>query len=328
MDTPIAGRPLVRAVARHPMHAALLAIALAAITAFILAAFVRDASGSADMHVARASACAGADNPEQPASDEAATMLCLINDARVASGLRPLGRSPLLEASAAIKAENIMRCDDFSHTACGQAFSVPFEVAGYLTGSAVEFSENLAYGSGSLASPRSIMQSWLDSADHRRNLFDSRWTEQGVALRRGTLLGGPGTGLWVAHFGTRTAPEITEDRPDAPQPGDIIQGAQAPRSGDATGVAPPRATALRVSVSPARVTSGRRVSYRLVVTARAARGRARVRNAAVTLAGRRARTDARGQAIIVARLRTPGRYKAVAAIERLRAHATVRVTGR
>jgi hypothetical protein len=53
-----------------------------------------------------------------------------------------------------------------------------------------------------------------------------------------------------------------------------------------------------------------------------------VRNVAVVFAGRRALTDARGRAVIVARLRTPGAYKAVATIGPLRAKATVRVIGR
>lgn len=329
MGTPLTGRPLARAVARHPMHAALLAITLAASIALILSAFARDASGYADTQLAPSGACPGADQIDLPDADETSAMLCLINDARVANGARPLAHSPMLDASAASKAQNIMRCDDFSHTACGQPFSVTFELAGYLAGTGVQFGENLAHGSGSLATPRSIMESWLDSADHRQNLFDASWTEYGVALRKGTLLGTPGTGLWVAHFGTRAADEIASDeRPVTPQSSDVTGASKAPRSGNAAGVAPQPATSLRVSVRPARVRSGRRVSYRLVVTAQTASGAARARNVVVVLAGGRVRTDARGEAVIVARLRRPGRHSAVATMGRLRARATVRVIRR
>ena len=223
-------------------------------------------------------------------------MACLLDYARAVAGLRALRRSPLLARSAAIKVADIVRCDDFSHTACGHSVNAPFELAHYIAlRFSVELSENLACGSAD-DTPRSIMRAWLDSAGHRRNLLNARWLDGGLAL--GTLPaagGAAGRAIWVAHFGRREA---------------VAAEFSAPLSVLAAG--PPAAgAALRPSVRPARAPSGRMTSFRFLVTSMATGTRRAVAGASVFFATRRAWTNAQGRATIAVRLRRPGRYRAI-----------------
>jgi uncharacterized protein YkwD len=50
--------------------------------------------------------------------------------------------------------------------------------------------ENLAAGSGPLGSAREIVQAWMESPGHRRNILDRGFREMGV----GVALGMPGAG--------------------------------------------------------------------------------------------------------------------------------------
>jgi uncharacterized protein YkwD len=270
-------------------------------------------SGAYDSYLAPASACPGNDVPTLLDSDQAAAMLCLVNYARGARGLGALNSSPLLAASAAAKADDIVRCDDFSHTACGRSAEAPFQQAGYISSDETwTVGENLAFGSDLLGSPRSVMRAWLESDEHRENLFAEQWRDQGVALRKpAALLGLSTETVWVSHFGRR-------DRAVA----------AGPAAGDGPSAGP--AAALRVSVRPARARSGRRTRFRFVVTVSGSGAGRAVRGATVSFASRRARTDARGRATIVAVLRRRrGSYRAAATKQpSLRATVTVRVVGR
>lgn len=200
-------------VTPHPL--ALLAICVAAAVTALTLAGSRAAVGSRDVaspplssgayddHLAPPSACPDSDTATLAHARQHAAMLCLIDYARAARGVRRLARSPRLLASASIKAGDVVRCSDFSHTACGRPAGASYGRAGYGTARAApDVSENLAYGSGPFASPRSIMRAWLGSDAHRENLLDERWLEQGVAMRRpAAFLGVRGNAVWVSHFG-------------------------------------------------------------------------------------------------------------------------------
>jgi uncharacterized protein YkwD len=132
-------------------------------------------------------------------------MRCLISYARRHGGLSGLRPNAELDRSAAMRAGDIRRCQDFSHTACGQPFIAVFEVVGYFTGTAT-VGENLAWGQGQLGAARSAMASWLASAEHRRILFTSSWQDLGVArVRAPSLFGRPNVTVWVAQFGRHLA---------------------------------------------------------------------------------------------------------------------------
>jgi uncharacterized protein YkwD len=130
-------------------------------------------------------------------------MRCLVNWTRRHAGLASVARSAELDRSAALRARDIRRCQDFSHTPCGQPFITVFTLVHYFTGTAA-VGENLAWGQGRSGTARSAMASWLASPPHREALYTARWRDLGVARTHGPFLGRPNVTVWVAQFGRRS----------------------------------------------------------------------------------------------------------------------------
>jgi uncharacterized protein YkwD len=152
-------------------------------------------------YLAPESVCPGGEDRSAPVAEQERTMICLLNWARARRGQPALPVSPMLAASARLKAEDIVRCSDFAHEACGkEADSVAHEV-GY---SGFSWGENLYAGPGEFARPRVAVDRWLNSDGHRENLFRDSWQEQGVALRTAEEFDGySDAAVWVSHFGRR-----------------------------------------------------------------------------------------------------------------------------
>jgi len=83
------------------------------------------------------------------------------------------------------KVENLRRCSTFVNR---------IEHNGYLGYRGV--SENIAYGAKSV---ESVMQQWITSEGHCRNIMNPKYTEFGMAQVRS----GNGTYYWTQNFGTR-----------------------------------------------------------------------------------------------------------------------------
>jgi uncharacterized protein YkwD len=157
--------------------------------------------GPWDSHLAPEHACPGSNDASATAAVQERTVACLLNWARHTEGLGELPVSPLLSRAAVLKAEDIDRCDDFAHEACGKAAHAVVGEAGYPQSA---WGENLYTGSRQYASPREAVRGWLHSDGHRENLLNPAWTEQGLALRTGTRGGHPAS-IWVSHFSDRAA---------------------------------------------------------------------------------------------------------------------------
>jgi uncharacterized protein YkwD len=125
-------------------------------------------------------------------------LLCLVNYARGHEGLQPVAVSSLLNATAAAKARDIVLCHDFSHEACGKP---AFQVADDL-GYHGSIGENLYVAEGALMAPRPAVDTWLNSKDHRENMFQPEWRTIGISLVGGANLDDIQDGVvWVNHFG-------------------------------------------------------------------------------------------------------------------------------
>lgn len=130
-------------------------------------------------------------------------MRCLHDFARRQAGSARLARIRLLARSSGAKSRDILRCDSFSHEACGREFTYWIERFGY-GGRCWSAGENIAYGSpGAYATPRIIMRGWLHSTGHRQNILRRIFTDFNVGLAIGELDGLPDTHVWTAHFGYR-----------------------------------------------------------------------------------------------------------------------------
>jgi uncharacterized protein YkwD len=128
-------------------------------------------------------------------------MRCLVDAARRRAGRGPLSASAALDRSAGLKSRDILRCDDFDHEACGRDFAYWIDRVGYLAGGCGA-GENIAFGTGSFATPRAIFRAWIGSPGHRRNIL-GRYDDIGIGLRVGTLDGETGVHVWTQHFGRR-----------------------------------------------------------------------------------------------------------------------------
>src|SRR5690242_6029521 len=126
-------------------------------------------------------------------------MLCLVNRARSGRGLDAFAAPSSLTRAADRKSADIVRCDEFSHEACGREFTYWFDRVGYR---GCREGENIAYASGSYATPRTIFRLWMNSAGHRRNILGP-YREIGIGLRVGTLEGTSAAHVWTQEFGSR-----------------------------------------------------------------------------------------------------------------------------
>ena len=136
-----------------------------------------------------------------PAAEEA-TMLCLTNYARAQVGEVALEPAAALQGSASEKTEDILRCDSFSHNACGREFSYWIRASGYMSSECWRVGENLAWGTGEYGTVSSIFRAWLRSPEHRENLLDADYTQVGIDLQVGDLEGERGAHVWTQQFGS------------------------------------------------------------------------------------------------------------------------------
>jgi uncharacterized protein YkwD len=162
--------------------------------------------GLQSAHAARA--CAGANRV--PTGSNLAVVahstLCLLNVQRSANGLRRLKASRTLARSARRYARAMVAHRFFSHVSpAGQTLEARISRSGYLRGATGwAYGENLAWGSGSRATPRQIVTAWMASPGHRANILSARWRNIGVGIAPGAPVAGVGhAASYVTHFGWR-----------------------------------------------------------------------------------------------------------------------------
>jgi hypothetical protein len=142
--------------------------------------------------------CPNAEDVSAPLSDQATTMICLINFARRGRGLEPLTVMPQLSQAALLKGGQIMRCRVFAHAPCGGDAHDVADQAGF-TG---PWGENLYIADGRYGAPRPALDGWLNSPGHRENLFSPDWRFQSVyVVQLSDFPGFKSPLLWVSEFG-------------------------------------------------------------------------------------------------------------------------------
>lgn len=159
------------------------------------------AHAASDRLLAPPAACPGQLEEGKPPAAQKRAMRCLISFARKQAGLPDLNPNGKLRQSAERKSRDIIRCGQFSHSACGRPFTFWPARLGYTRG-CWSAAENIAWARGPSATPRVVFKSWLDSAGHRHNLL-GKFRDQGLAVQRGKLKGSPGTLVWTHLFGER-----------------------------------------------------------------------------------------------------------------------------
>ena len=151
--------------------------------------------------IAPVAECPGAGDAEAPVAEQESAMRCLTDFARSREGMRPMGNDLALDRSAVDKSADILRCDNFSHFACGRNPMYWMQRVGYIPARCWRIGENIAWGTGQLGSARSIFDAWMHSQGHRENILGP-YGQIGVGLRVGGLEGRPEAHVWTQHFGS------------------------------------------------------------------------------------------------------------------------------
>jgi uncharacterized protein YkwD len=161
--------------------------------------------------VAGATDCADADL--QPDASNLPTVsdatFCLLNAERSARGLTVLKADGKLQRAALAHGGDMVDHQYFAHE--GLDGSQPAErirSSGYLSGGgAWRIGENLAWGTGDLATPRAIMAAWMHSPGHRANILKPQYRQIGFGVIAGNPNAKNGSGAtYVTEFGVVAHP--------------------------------------------------------------------------------------------------------------------------
>lgn len=180
----------------------LISLILAATAMLALAATAPAGARSLRGLVAPAKVCKHQRDADLPSAVQERSMRCMINFARQRTGTRRLVNSVDLGRSSGRKSGDILRCNSFSHSACGRDFTYWMRRTGYIS-QCWSAGENIAWGSGSYGSVRSIMKAWIHSPGHLENILNGSFRQFGVGLDVGSLGQYRHVHVWTTHFGTR-----------------------------------------------------------------------------------------------------------------------------
>ena len=109
--------------------------------------------------------------------------LCLVNQIRASDGLRPLRANRYLQRVASSQVRTMVSWDYFGDVRpSGQTpmslvgvTRYPAHAAGFAVG------ENIAWGTGALATPAHIVAEWMASPPHREVILTAEYRDAGIA---------------------------------------------------------------------------------------------------------------------------------------------------
>jgi uncharacterized protein YkwD len=164
---------------------------------------------------AQAADCAGADVVPDAGNltQVGQATLCLLNSERGAQGMGPLAEATGLTQPSHAYSGRMVAENFFAHESPdGGSLVDRLVAAGYVErGGDWTVGENIAWGQGELATPRSIVAAWMASPGHRANVLTREYTEIGL----GVVLGTPGDTTWGASA-TRRPRRRPSRRPPPP----------------------------------------------------------------------------------------------------------------
>jgi len=145
----------------------------------------------------------------EPAGDNQglirAAILCLHNQIRAEHDLPRLRENKRLRKAAVGHSRNMVAKKFFEHTTPSGVTMVDRilkaryvrEDQGWMLG------ENLAWGTGSYATPRGAVQAWMESPGHRANIVKRSYREMGVGLVLGVPVSDVAGATYTVDFGVR-----------------------------------------------------------------------------------------------------------------------------
>jgi uncharacterized protein YkwD len=156
---------------------------------------------------ARAAQTDCADADVAPSGDNVAVVrsaiLCLHNRIRADRDLPLLRENPRLRRAALAHSADMVSRGFFEHTTPSGVTMVERIKASRYTSPRFGWAlgENLAWGTGTLATPRAIMKAWMDSPGHRANVLKRAYREIGVGVVTGVPTDRGRGATYTADFG-------------------------------------------------------------------------------------------------------------------------------
>lgn len=133
-----------------------------------------------------------------------AATLCLLNGERADKGLGSLVENAKLAESSLGHSKDMVANSYFAHEGRNGADVVDrVKTTGYLSGGGRwSVGENLAWGTGTLATPRGIVTAWMNSQGHRDNIMRGDYEEIGFGVVVGNPKSSDGQGAtYTTNFG-------------------------------------------------------------------------------------------------------------------------------
>ena len=148
------------------------------------------------LHTAPAGAAEGAgqcpgalDVPTSQAQLDTAAdaVICLVNAERTSRGLKALKRDGDLAQAARGHTRDMVANHYFEHTSPnGTSVGDRIRQAGYgKPGDGWKVGENLGWGTGERATPNALVDAWLNSDGHKKNMLAGAYRELGVGVAIG-----------------------------------------------------------------------------------------------------------------------------------------------
>ena len=149
--------------------------------------------------------CENADVAPAPGNEGVvrAAILCLHNQIRADRGLPLLKENARLRRAALGHSTDMVDRGFFEHTTPNGVTMVERIMATRYTSPRVGWAlgENLAWGTGALATPRAIMKAWMESPGHRANVLKRAYREIGIGVVTGVPSDRRSGATYTADFG-------------------------------------------------------------------------------------------------------------------------------
>jgi uncharacterized protein YkwD len=177
------------------------------ITALLLVPAAGVAEGKKRVRAVAAQECANADleATRENLSEIRTAILCLHNQVRAEHGLPSLRENKRLRKAAVAHSKDMVKDGFFEHTTPEGTTMVDRilrakyvrEDQGWALG------ENLAWGTGSLGTPRGAIKAWLDSPGHRANLLKRTFRDVGIGIVIGVPVSDAAGATYTVDFGVK-----------------------------------------------------------------------------------------------------------------------------
>ena len=192
---------------------------------------VEKITGKSVLPPSKRSALAAEDNCQnqdlQPTAQNLQTVsdavFCLMNALRADNGVPALKQQDQLAQASLGHSQDMVQNKYFAHDSQdGRDVVARLKQVSYIPKSGDwVIGENLAWGSGTLATPKALVNAWMNSPEHRDNLLSGDFQEVGMGVSFGTPSQDAPDGVTVTtDFGTRSGGGVTTSSAGSPGPTD------------------------------------------------------------------------------------------------------------